>query len=177
VLNRTGNFNLAIKAQADKGTRAMYETKTKRKYHNLSVSCQLDLFDKVVKPIVLYGSEVWGFRNYHMVEKVHLKFCKLSLNLKTSTANSLVYGELGRFPLSVDIKQRMTSYWTKLISGKQIKLCSITYRLMFHLFSTQNVNFQWLTYVKGMFDECGLTYIWNSQNFLNERWIKEKIKQ
>jgi hypothetical protein len=112
-----------------------------------------------------------------MVEKVHLKFCKLLLNLKTSTANSLVYGELGRFPLSVDIKQRMTSYWTKLISGKQIKLCSITYRLMFHLFSTQNVNFQWLTYVKGMFDECGLTYIWNSQNFLNERWIKKKIKQ
>jgi hypothetical protein len=25
------------------------------------------------------------------------------------------YGELGRFPLSVDIKQRMVSYWTKLI--------------------------------------------------------------
>jgi hypothetical protein len=25
MLNRTGNFNLAIKAQADKGTRDMYE--------------------------------------------------------------------------------------------------------------------------------------------------------
>jgi hypothetical protein len=36
------------------------------------------------------------------------------------------YGELGRFPLSVDIKQRMVSYWTKLISDKQTKLCSIT---------------------------------------------------
>jgi hypothetical protein len=54
----------------------------KKKYHNLSVSCQLDLFDKVVKPIVLYGSEVWGFRNYHMVEQVHLQFCKLLLKLK-----------------------------------------------------------------------------------------------
>jgi hypothetical protein len=108
-----------------------------------------------------------------MVEKVHLKFCKLLLNLKTSTANCLVYGQLGRFPLSVNIKQRMVSYWTKLISGKQTKLCSITYRLMFHLFSVQNVNFQWLTYVKGIFDECGLTYIWNSQNFINERWINK----
>jgi hypothetical protein len=110
-----------------------------------------------------------------MVEKVHLKFCKLLLNLKTSTANCLVYGELGRFPLSVNIKQRMVSYWTKLISGKQTKLCSITYRLMFHLFSVQNVNFQWLTYVKGIFDECGLTYIWNSQNFINERYGLRKI--
>ena len=80
-MNRTGNFNLAIKAQADKGTRAMYEIKEKRNYHNLSVSCQLDLFDKVVKLIVLYGSEAWDFRNYHMEEQVHLKFYKLLLNL------------------------------------------------------------------------------------------------
>ena len=71
----------------------------------------------------------------------------------------------------------MFFYWTKLISGKQTKLCSITYRLMFHLFSTQNANFQWLTYVKGIFDECGFTYIWNSQNFINDRWIKENNNQ
>lgn len=105
-----------------------------------------------------------------MVEKVHLKSGKLLLNLKTSTSNCLVYGELGRFLLSIDIKQTMVSYWTKLIPCKQT---------MFHLFSTQTVNFQWLTYVKGNFDECGITYryIWNSQNFINDRWIKEKIKQ
>ena len=126
----------------------------KKGYTIISVSCQLDLFDKVVKPTVLYGSEVSNFRNYHMVEKVHLKFCKLLLNLETSTAvNCVVYGELGRFPLSVDIKQRMISYWTTLISGKQTKLCSITNKLMFHLFSTQNVKFQWLTCAKGNFDE------------------------
>jgi hypothetical protein len=47
----------------DKGTRAMYE---KKGYTIISVSCQLDPFDKVVKPIVLYGSEIWGFRNYHV---------------------------------------------------------------------------------------------------------------
>ena len=73
-------------------------------YHSLSVSCQLDLFDKVVKFIVLYGSEVRGFRNYYMVEKVHLTSCKVLLNLKTSTVNCLVYGEPERCSLSVDIK-------------------------------------------------------------------------
>jgi hypothetical protein len=46
---------------------------------------------------------------------------------------------------------------------------------MFHLFSTQNVNFQWLTYVNGISDEFGLTYIWNSQNFINERYGLRKI--
>ena len=84
LLNRTGNFNMAIKSQADKGRRAMYEILKKGKLHKLSISCQLDIFDKVVKPILLYGSEVWGFRNCYEIEKVHLKFCKLLLNLKTS---------------------------------------------------------------------------------------------
>ena len=48
---------------------------------------------------------------------------------------------------------------------------------MYHLSCTQNANFSWLTFVKGVFDECGLSYIWNSQNFINDKWLKEKIKQ
>jgi hypothetical protein len=39
--------------------------------HGLSVKIQLDLFDKMVKPILLYGCEVWGFSNNDIIEKVH----------------------------------------------------------------------------------------------------------
>ena len=51
--------------------------------HGLSVKIQLDLFDKMVKPILLYGCEVWGFSNNDIIEKVHLKICKLLLHLGT----------------------------------------------------------------------------------------------
>jgi hypothetical protein len=38
------------------------------------------------KPILLYGSEIWGFsKNIQCLEKVQLRFCQLSLKLKTST--------------------------------------------------------------------------------------------
>jgi hypothetical protein len=47
----------------EKAIKAMYEVKKKGRKHNLSISCQLDLFDKLVKPILLYGSEIWGFGN------------------------------------------------------------------------------------------------------------------
>jgi hypothetical protein len=30
----------------------------------------------------------------------------------------MVYGELGRYPLVIDIKIRMVSYWAKFIDGK-----------------------------------------------------------
>ena len=38
--------------------------------------------EKNVTPILLYGCEIWGFSKLDIIEKVHLKFCKLSLNLK-----------------------------------------------------------------------------------------------
>jgi hypothetical protein len=31
----------------------------------------------MVKPILLYGCEIWGFGNNDVLEKVHLKFCKM----------------------------------------------------------------------------------------------------
>jgi hypothetical protein len=64
--------------------------KKKGKYHNFSVSCQLDLFDKVVKPIVLYGSEVWGFRNSYG-RKSSLEILQIIVESKNFTANSSLW--------------------------------------------------------------------------------------
>ena len=72
----------------------------------------------MVTPILLYGCEIWGFENLDSIEKIHLKFCKIILNLKTSTPNFMIYGELCRHPLSVIVKMRMMKYWVKLLNGK-----------------------------------------------------------
>ena len=34
------------------------------------------LFDKLVIPVLLYGSEIWGFHKAVDIEKDHLLFCK-----------------------------------------------------------------------------------------------------
>jgi hypothetical protein len=44
---------------SEKAIKAMYEVIKKGRKHNLSISCQLDLFDKLVNPILLYGCEIW----------------------------------------------------------------------------------------------------------------------
>jgi hypothetical protein len=46
-----------------------------------------------------------------------LKFYKILLNLKSSTPNYMVYGELGRYPIDIDIKVRTISYWARPLSG------------------------------------------------------------
>ena len=174
--SRSGSFKTCKKHQTEKAIKAMYEVIKKGRKHNLSISCQLDLFDKLVQPILLYGCEIWGFGNNEILERVQLKFCKLLLRLKTTTPNCIVYGELGRYLVENDIKLRMISYWGKLISGKDTKLSSICYRLLHQLSQESNINSSWLKYIKNIFDECGLSYVWINQNFLNDVWLKEIVK-
>ena len=52
---------------------------------DMLIDCQLKLFDQVIQPVLLYGSEVWGFENTVLLERVQLKFCKYILNVKQST--------------------------------------------------------------------------------------------
>ena len=136
-----GNFKRAIKTLVGKGTKAMYDILKRGKFHNLSISCQL----------LLYGYELW---NCDIIERVYLKYCKLLLNLKSSTPNCMIYGELERCPLHIDIKQRLVLYWTKLITRKQSTFCSVVHRLMYHLRNTQNAICSWLNSKQTILDEC-----------------------
>jgi hypothetical protein len=90
------------------------------------------LFDSLVELIILYGSEVLEFWISTNHEKIHLKFCKRILNLRLTTPNYMVYGELGRYPLEISVKLRMVSFWTKLVQSEN-KLSSNLYRLMLQI--------------------------------------------
>ena len=58
--SRTGSFTNAKKVLINNAYKAMYEVLKKGRLHNLSIKSQYDLFDKIVKPILLYGCEIWG---------------------------------------------------------------------------------------------------------------------
>ena len=88
----------------------MYGIIKKIRLYKLPVDCQLDLFDKVVTPVLIYGCEVWGYETLVDIERIHLKFLKHIFNLKSSTPNYMIYGETGRFPLHITIFTRMISY-------------------------------------------------------------------
>ena len=79
----------------NRDTKAMYEVLKMGILHNLSIKCQLELFDSMVKPMIRYGCEIWGFGSNEIIERIHFKFCKLLLHLNTSTPDYMVDGELG----------------------------------------------------------------------------------
>ena len=55
TFTKNGKFKLAKQKNIEKATKAMYEVIRRGKRHNLSIECLLDLFDKIVKPILLYA--------------------------------------------------------------------------------------------------------------------------
>jgi hypothetical protein len=59
-----------FKHLSDKALKAMYEVLKMGRLYKLSVKIQLDLFDKMIKPILLYGCEVWGFGKNEVLERV-----------------------------------------------------------------------------------------------------------
>lgn len=89
----------------------------------MSCDIQLDLFDKVVLPVLLYSCEIWGYENIDVIERVHLRFLKHILNLKSSTPSFMVYGETGRFPSYITIYTRMIGFGAKMMLCQEKKLC------------------------------------------------------
>ncbi len=100
-----GSTIVTLNSLVNQGLRALHSMK----YYLLnarflSPKTKLSIFDTLVKSVLLYSSPVWGFINTKKIEQIHLKFCKEILQLRISTPDVMVYGELGRFPLDIDVK-------------------------------------------------------------------------
>lgn len=175
--NYNGSFKLCIKDLCEIASRAMYALLAKSRKFNLPVDLQLELFDTLVQPIMLYNCEVWGFTNISVIEKLHLKFLKYILGVSRSTCNSIVYGELGKMPLSIKVKQRMIGYWAKLITDKESKLSHIMLTKLTEFSTNNKISIPWLNFIKHILNSCGLSYIWDTQQFNNVKWLKVTVER
>ena len=177
MMNYNGSFKIAIEELHKQASRAMYSLQCKCRTLDLPVNVAVDLFDKLVSPVMLYSCEVWGFEKIERLEKLHLKFMKHILKVKTSTCSNMVYGELGRYPISISVKKRLIGYWARLIESKESKLSKIMYNCLLNLFNTGVFVSPWVSQVKQILDDCGLSYIWLTQKFSNTDWLKRTVEQ
>ena len=99
-----------------------------------------------------------------MLETFYRKFLKKILHLRLSTPSCMVYGEVGKLPLQVTIDTRMINYWIRLLNKDITSYASINYTITLKLFISGEYKTQWLSRVKGILDNCGLSYIGLNQN-------------
>lgn len=177
-LGRTGSSVAAKKHIADQANKAVFALLKKIRNLSLPFDVQIDLFDKMIKPILLYGCELWGVGNVDIIEKVQLKFFKQIFHLKNATPSYMIYGELGVTPLYVEIQKRIVSFWCKLIDNyENNKLSSLIYNLVYEMHMQKRIKSQWIESIKEIFVlkgllEYGIVKVIAIQNGLSRQYTK-----
>lgn len=101
IFNYSNWFSKTVNAQVNQVRRALFSMLNKSYNLSLPPDIQIKLFDQLVLPVLLYGCEIWAFRNTYQTEALHTKFCKSILKLSKYTPNCMVYGELGQHKMKL----------------------------------------------------------------------------
>ena len=125
----SGTFSLAKNELYKKALKALFKLRKDFLSLNPGIKTSINVFDHTIKPILLYGSEIWGtfnvnnskcnqsgniqisdcYKNFKS-ENLHLKFCKHLLGLNKKSVNHASLSELGRHPLHYDVVKSMLKY-------------------------------------------------------------------
>ena len=171
----SGSFKPSLEQLKSQASRAMFALISKARRHCLPIDIQLQLYDSTVMPIMLYGCEIWGNSNFDVLNKLYLKFLKMTLGVQGKTCNNMVYGELGRFPLEIYIKKRAIGYWARMLINKESKISRVIYSNMRSLSSNDYYKCNWIEFIKKILQDCDLPHIWQSQQFQSVDWLKSTV--
>ncbi len=137
IVTSSGSFNTGISDLSNKALKCSFLLKRKLLLNlNVSAEIYLNCFETLVKPVMLYCSEVWGQDLVHDTkdfnldlvdrncepERIHLKFCKSLLRVPATSSNVAVRSELGRIPILLTIMCNICKYYMRLTKMPDIRL-------------------------------------------------------
>ena len=176
VFGSFGNFNYNNQMLIGKALKAMNVLLYNTKDFDLSLKTQCQLFDAFVSSILNYSAEVWGYTKSKDIERIQLKYCKRILNVKLSTSNCAIYGELGRLPMYINRFVKLIKYWFKVLSSDNSIICNL-YDVSLNDIVLGKKN--WASNVKDILYMNGFGDIWeNQRTILNgDKWFVSYFKQ
>jgi hypothetical protein len=166
-----------VKLLKEQGRRAMMALLQKSKLLHLPISTQIELFNALVRPIITYGCEIWGYSCLDIIESLHLEYLKYILRMKKTTPDCFVYGETGNYPLYIHVYYRMIKFWHKLRIDKDGKIST---RLLHTLLECHNFKIytnDWLFKIKQILDESGLSFVWDQPQLVTTAWLGNALLQ
>ena len=97
-----------------------------------NIMLSIKLFDALISPILLYGSEIWGVDCNDQIEKdpaelVQIKFLKWLLGVNKYCSNNACRAETGRFPMKIEAQYRNFKFWLTLTKHQKHKLSQVVY--------------------------------------------------
>ena len=96
IFKYNGTFFETRKKLVEQANKALYCIYKLVRNESIPIDLQLKMFDSMIEPILLYGSEVWGYENLKVSEQIQFKFCKRILKVRNTTPHFMIYGEVDR---------------------------------------------------------------------------------
>ena len=192
VFTSSGSFGAAKTEIFKKGMKALFKFRKTFTPDTPGVKTLLHVFNHTVRPVLNYGSEIWGIfsknkfekdkdnflniqTNKLSVEKVHTKFCKFVLGVRTKSSDDACRGELGSYPILYDVLINMIKYWCYMIKNKdQPSLLSDSFRENLHAEATNQEC--WLSCIKSLFKYLNLQHLYKNIYKLKDTFVINKVK-
>ena len=148
LLDSNGKFKSAMDDLAKKGMRASHSIYKLSTCNSISHKTLIETFNSLIKPIVLFSSEIWGYevKPDCTTEKSLLRFCKHILGVTRTSVNNAVLGELGAFSLSVESNTAMITYYLYLKNHKNRLIASIIPEM-------KSLNNDWHKYINSLIEK------------------------
>ena len=74
----------------------------------------------------------------------------------------MVYGELGIYPIKIDIYTRMINFWSKLLINNNQKLSSRMYSILYSLHEHNDCKSDWIQCIRNILISCGVPQIYKN---------------
>ena len=174
TFSSNGSFLAARKHVVQQANKALHLLFTRANNADLPIDLVIKLFDHTVLPILTYGSEIFGYENIEMLEKIHNDFLRKITKARKSTPISFLYGELGRYPIAIHVQARMIQFWTRMLIGKEQK---ISFKVYQYMLSQPNYESKWIGKIKNILNTVGRPDIWQNQSELRHNNLHLLVKQ
>ena len=174
TFSNNGSFLKARKHISQQANKALHMLYTKAKHADLPIDLIIKLFDHTIMPILTYCSDIFGFENTDILERIHTNFLRRITKVRRSTPISFIYGELGRYPINITIQSKMISFWLRLITGNKNK---ISFALYTYMLANSTIKFKWIETIKNILNCTGRPDLWLNQEHIKTTHIKKHIKQ
>lgn len=138
-----------------------------------SLKRKMYLFDTLIKSVILYGSEVWGWRERQKIEIIQGRYTKMALGISKNTPDYIWRMETGRPKMNLQTLQILCRYTAQIYEMEDYRWPRKC--LMAILRSVENNNpMRWGAEMRETFKETGSVEI---LRLLRERGNKENIEK
>ncbi len=80
------------------------------------------LFDSLIKSVIMYGAEIWGWKERESLERVQAKYLKWTLGLEKETPEYIVLEETKREKLRIEAARRAMKFEEKIRQNVECKI-------------------------------------------------------